>query len=190
MDRTAFRAAAQLLDGVELLGDGTLDEQLFARPAVNAIGLDLPPVDGATNALVPAARARVSARLAPGDDPEAAARLLADHLRAAAPWGAQVDVRIHQTARGVRLAPGGAIERKALEAMTRAYGRPAQATGCGGGLPLLPALVDAFPDIQPVLWGAYDDRSQVHAADESVDVRDLRAALLAQVLLIESLATA
>jgi len=188
VDRAELSAAAGLLAGVELLGDGALDAQLFARPAVNAIGLDLPPVDGAANTLVPTARARISARLAPGDDPDRAALRLCEYLRRVAPWGANVELAVHQTARGVRLEPGSAVEQQALAAMSRAYGREAQVAGCGGGLPLLPALVDVFPEIQPVLWGAYDDRSQVHAADESVDLHDLRSALLAQVLLIDALA--
>jgi len=187
VDEHAFLDAAGVLDGVHLIGDGSLAERLFTRPAINAIGIDVPPVDGATNALVPRARARVSARLAPEDDPHEAAAHLVAHLRRVAPWGAHVDVRVQQTARGVRLPSDSRVERAALAAMTAAYGSPAIAIGCGGGLPLLPALCAAYPEMAPVLWGAYDDRSQVHAANESVDLGELRRALHAQALLLASL---
>ena len=44
------------------------------------------------NALVPVARARVSLRVAPGEDVRKARDLMIEHLRAAAPWGVQVTI--------------------------------------------------------------------------------------------------
>ena len=61
-----------MLPGVDLVGDGSIAERLYGRPSINVIGIDAPAVDGAANALVPKARARVSVRLAPGQDPEEA----------------------------------------------------------------------------------------------------------------------
>jgi cysteinylglycine-S-conjugate dipeptidase len=52
-----FRADAGVLDGVSLLGDGTVNDVLWARPAVTILGFDCPPVLGSTAAIVPRAAA-------------------------------------------------------------------------------------------------------------------------------------
>ena len=61
-----FRADAGLLDGVPLTGTGGLTARLWTRPSITVIGIDAPPVEAAANMLVPAARARLSMRVAPG----------------------------------------------------------------------------------------------------------------------------
>src|SRR5581483_11733334 len=65
----AFRTEAGLLPGVELVGEGPLAERLWTRPSVNVIGIDAPAVHGSRNILVDRARARVSLRIPPGEDP-------------------------------------------------------------------------------------------------------------------------
>src|SRR6266702_2718570 len=83
-----FRAEAGMLDGVRLTGVGSLTARLWAGPAIAVIGIDAPSVAAASNTLVPVARAKVSMRVAPGDDAAAACDALAAHLTAHAPWGA------------------------------------------------------------------------------------------------------
>ena len=68
-DEAAFRTDAGVLPGVDLIGAGSIADRLYGRPSINVIGIDAPAVDGAANALIPKARARVSVRLAPGQDP-------------------------------------------------------------------------------------------------------------------------
>ena len=91
-DEAAFRADAGVLDGVDLIGAGSIADRLYGRPSINVIGIDAPAVDGAANALLPKARARVSVRLAPGQDPAEAQAVVAKHLEAAAPWRVKVRV--------------------------------------------------------------------------------------------------
>ena len=91
-DETAYRTDAGVLPGVDLIGDGSIADRLYGRPSITVIGIDAPEVDGAANALVPKARARVSVRLAPGQDPAEAQRVVARHLEAAAPWRVKVRV--------------------------------------------------------------------------------------------------
>ncbi|WP_103528677.1 MULTISPECIES: M20/M25/M40 family metallo-hydrolase, partial [unclassified Streptomyces] len=82
-----FRADAKVLDGVELIGSGAVADRLWARPAVTVLGIDCPPVVGATPSVHAEARALVSLRVPPGTEPSAAAKLLAGHLESRAPWG-------------------------------------------------------------------------------------------------------
>jgi len=51
-----FRLDAGVLDGVSLLGEGTVADMLWARPALTIIGIDCPPVVGSAAAVVPRAR--------------------------------------------------------------------------------------------------------------------------------------
>ena len=58
----------RLLEGVELIGTGTVPERLWHKPAVAVLGMDAPATADASNVLLPRARAKVSLRLAPGQD--------------------------------------------------------------------------------------------------------------------------
>ena len=88
-----FRTDAGLLDGVELLGDGTVSDMLWARPAVTVLGIDCPPVVGSTAAIQPQTTARLNLRVPPGMDAVVAQDALVAHLEAVAPWGVHVDGR-------------------------------------------------------------------------------------------------
>ncbi len=87
-----FRADAGVLDGVALLGSGSLTSRLWKAPALSVVAIDAPAVDDAGLLLVPSARARLTLRIAPGDDPAAASEALVAHLHTHAPWGAEVTV--------------------------------------------------------------------------------------------------
>ena len=182
-----FRRTAGLLDGVALIGDGSLADRLWAKPSVNVIGIDAPAVEGAANALVPVARARVSLRVAPGDDAASALRLLRDHLKSVAPWNVQVRVSDGQFGAGYAAATGGPVYAAAVTGMEAAFGRPVIMGGAGGSIPLVNVLASVVPDAEIVIWGAEDSESTIHAPNESVDLADLERMILAEALLFEAL---
>ena len=68
-DEGEARRDAGVLAGVETIGVGSITERLWAGPALSILSIDAPPVAASINQLVPEARAKVSVRLAPGDDP-------------------------------------------------------------------------------------------------------------------------
>ncbi|MBC7266632.1 MAG: dipeptidase [Coriobacteriia bacterium] len=186
-DEAAMRHEAGALDGVSLIGTGTLGERLWTKPSVNVIGLDAPAVAGSRNALVHEARARVSLRVPPTVDPEEAQRLLMRHLERAVPWNAKVRVIPGATGRGFAANEGGPAYAKAREALRQAYGRDAVSLGSGGSIPLVSAFFEALPDAEIVLWGPEDGSCAIHAPNESVDPRELERAAAAEALLLASL---
>jgi len=190
VEEAVLRESGGVLDGVDLVGTGPIAERLFVRPSITAIGVDAPDVASAGNAIIPEARARVSARLAPEDNPHRAGEAIAAHLRAAAPWNVRVDITLRQFARGFRLQEGGPGDAAARAAMADAYGKDAVAVGSGGAIPLVVVLAEAIPGAEILLWGACDDAAQIHSADESVSLSDLEHATRAEVLLLERLAGA
>ncbi|HXF72919.1 MAG TPA: dipeptidase [Actinomycetota bacterium] len=183
-----LRREAGVLDGVELVGEGPLAERLWTRPAVNVIGIDAPPVHGARNILVDRARAVVSLRIAPSEDPERALDLLVEHLRRAVPWGARFAVTRGDPGRGFACRTDGPAYAVARRALAEAYGRPVVEMGSGGSIPLVPALAEVLPGAEILLMGAMDDRSNIHAQDESVDLAEVERAALAEALLLQGLA--
>src|SRR5262249_41747610 len=84
-----FRADARVLDGVALTGTGTVADRLYARPSITVLGIDVPPVIGATSSVQASAKALVSLRVPPGMGLKAAQRALVAHLEAAVPGGAR-----------------------------------------------------------------------------------------------------
>ena len=131
-----FHGDAGVLDGVALLGDSSVSDMLWARPAVTILGIDCPPVVGSAAAIVPKATARLNLRIPPGVTPEEAEAAFVDHLRAAAPWGVQVAVEIEAAGAPFRTATDGPAHRAIAEAMLEAYGTPMTMLGQGGSIPL------------------------------------------------------
>ena len=91
-DEARLRDEGGVLDGVDLIGDGSVVERLWTRPAVTVIGLDAVGTAAASNTLAPTAKAMVSVRLAPGDDPEPAFGAVRRHLEQHVSWGAQLTI--------------------------------------------------------------------------------------------------
>jgi len=184
-----LRADAGLLDGVRLTGTGGLTERLWARPAIAVIGLDAPPVDGASNTVIPAARAKVSLRVAPGDDPARAREALAAHLRAHAPWGVQVTVQAGGAAAPYAAHTGGPAYAAMHSALAEAWGRPAADIGAGGSIPFVTAYAQIVPAAQILVTGVEDPDTRAHGANESLHLATFERACLAETLLLRNLAT-
>jgi acetylornithine deacetylase/succinyl-diaminopimelate desuccinylase-like protein len=185
-----FRQESGVLDGVELIGSGSIADRLFMRPAISVLGVDAPAIAGSSNQLVPVARARVSLRLAPGDDPVAARRALADHLVAHAPWGVRVRIQGgsgFDAGHGYLVDTSTSASRAAIDALGRAYERDVVEMGSGGSIPLVPMLTRTFPGIEVLIWGAMDERSYIHSVNESVDLGEVERIALAEALFLRGL---
>ena len=180
-----FRADAGVLDGVELVGDGSVPEMLWARPAVSVLGIDCPPVVGSTPSVQAEAAALVSLRVPPGMDPEAAQDALAAHLEGAAPWGARVEVERQPRGAPFRARTGGPAYAAMDEALASAFGRPTTTQGQGGSIPLCDVLAETFPKAEIMLMGVEEPRCLIHAPNESVDPAEIERIALAEALFLQ-----
>jgi len=183
-----FRAEAGLPDGVALTGTGRLTDRLWAGPALAVTGIDAPSVPEASNTLIPVARAKVSLRIAPGDDPERARDALAAHLRAHAPWGAQVSIEPGPTAAPYAARSGGRAYAAAHAALAQAWGTPAVDMGAGGSIPFVTAYAARFPDAEILVTGVEDPDTRAHSGNESLHLATFERACLAEALLLANLA--
>jgi acetylornithine deacetylase/succinyl-diaminopimelate desuccinylase-like protein len=164
-----FRSDAQVLDGVDLLGDGSVADMLWARPAVTILGIDCPPVVGSSAAIQPRARARLNLRVPPGMNPAEARAKLVAHLERVTPWHARVSFEPG----GIGAPFAGTLGGPGFEAMSRAmraaYGRDLQTQGEGGSIPLCTVFARTFPDAEIMLLGVSEPSCRIHAPNESVD---------------------
>jgi acetylornithine deacetylase/succinyl-diaminopimelate desuccinylase-like protein len=184
-----FRSSADVLDGVGLTGSGRVGDRLWAKPSINAIGVDMTSIAASSNVLIPQASAKLSMRIVPGSEPARELDALVAHLESHAPWGARVEVQRTKEAPPFVCRTDGPAFAAARAALEEAFGRPAGEAGCGGSIPLLRTLQQAAPNAEFVLWGPEDVAlSRIHASDESVDPDEIERMIVAQALLLERLA--
>ncbi|MFE6738084.1 dipeptidase [Streptomyces tubercidicus] len=175
-----FRKDAKVLDGVGLLGTGTVADRIWARPAVTVLGIDCPPVVGATPSVQAGARALVSLRVPPGTDAAEATKLLTAHLESAAPWGARVAVEQVGQGQAFRADTSSPAYTSMAAALRDAYdGEEMQTSGMGGSIPLCNTLARLYPDAEILLIGLSEPEAQIHAVNESVCPRELERMSLA-----------
>lgn len=177
-----LRLQVEAHDSLELIGSGTLTSRLWRQPALSVLAIDAPRVSEAVNALVPVATAKVSLRLAPGQDPEHAMAALSDHLTSRAPWGAQVTVTPGASGHAFSLETGGPGYSAFAAGFRAAWDTEPVEVGQGGSIPFVAAFSTAFPEAEILLTGVGDERSRAHGPDESLDLEELRRGCLAEAI--------
>ncbi|MGV9908140.1 M20/M25/M40 family metallo-hydrolase [Streptomyces tendae] len=180
-DEEQFRRDARVLDGVELIGSGSVADRIWARPAVTVLGIDCPPVVGATPSVQAGARALVSLRVPPGVDAAEATKLLRAHLETRTPWGARVAVEQIGQGQAFRADTTSPAYQAMADAMAVAYpGEEMQYAGQGGSIPLCNTLASLYPEAEILLIGLSEPEAQIHAVNESVSPAELERLSVAE----------
>ena len=183
-----LRAESGAIPGLEWIGDGSAVERLWTKPALSITGLDAPKVDGASNTLVPSARAKISLRVAPGDTTENALACLRTHLEAHVPWGAELTVTVVDTGEATRIDATGPAYDAARNAFTEAWdGTEPVDMGVGGSIPFIAEFLDAFPRASVLVTGVEDPDTRAHGANEGLHLREFERVVLAEALLLHHL---
>ncbi len=188
LPESELREQAGTVDGLRLLGEGTLTDRLWHKPAIAVLAVDAPPISHAINQLVPVARAKVSMRLAPGQDPEAARDALVAHIENAVPWGAEVTVTPGALGAAFDLDATDEASLIFKEAFRIAYGHETVEIGVGGSIPFVAAFEEAYPDASILLTGVMDPGSQIHGPNESQSLADLEHGILGEAIALRMLA--
>lgn len=184
-----FRQDAKVLDGVELTGSGTVADRIWARPSVTVLGIDCPPVVGATPSVQAGARALVSLRVPPGTNAAKAADLLASHLESHVPWGARISVEKGGQGQPFRADTSSPAYAAMAEALREAYdGEEMQIAGQGGSIPLCNTLASLYPHAEILLTGLSEPEAQIHAVNESVSPQELERMSVAEALFLRGYA--
>jgi acetylornithine deacetylase/succinyl-diaminopimelate desuccinylase-like protein len=180
-----FRADANVLDGVELMGDGSVSDMLWSRLSATVLGMDIPPVIGSSAAIQSSAAARVSLRIPAGIGGRQAQDALVEHLRSHVPWGLRCTIErvaVGDPFVGSLSGPGYNAMRAAMQ---EAYGHEQTTEGQGGSIPLCNVLADTYPDAEIMLLGVEEPRCLIHAPNESVDPSEIEHLALSEALFLE-----
>ena len=184
------RAQTGAVEGLELIGEGSLASRVWSRPAISTLAIDAPTVSEAINQLVPVARAKVSMRVPPGQDAKEALAALKAHLEANVPWGAQISFFFEETGEATTLETDNFAVDVWAEAFNEAYGVDHVEMGSGGSIPFIATFKEMFPGAPILVKGCGDPTSAVHAPNESQDLGDLEKATLSEAIAFRLLAEA
>jgi len=183
-----LRAESGGAPGIEWIGTGSTVERLWTKPALSITGLDAPKVAGASNTLVPAARARISLRIAPGDTTANALEKLITHLEANVPWGATLTHTVVDTGEATQIDASGPAYDAARAAFSEAWDGTAPVDmGVGGSIPFIAEFLEAFPEASVLVTGVEDPDTRAHGANEGLHLAEFEKVVLAEALLLRNL---
>lgn len=189
LDLTEEELAEQMLpvDGLELVGRGTLTSRIWNRPSISVLAIDSVPIAEAINQLVPEASAKVSLRIAPGQDPSEAMEALVSHIEQSVPWGAEVTVEQGTASAAIALDTSGSAYDAYREGMRVGYDAEPIEAGMGGSIPFVAAFRDIYPEAAVLLIGVADPTSRYHGPNENVELADITSAVIAQAVALTRL---
>jgi acetylornithine deacetylase/succinyl-diaminopimelate desuccinylase-like protein len=149
----------------------------LAEPSVDVHGIGGGSPDLIKTVLPVEARANVSIRLVPGQDPGAIAETFERLLREAAPSGAEVHVRAALSGPATVVDSRSAAVRLALEGVERVVGRRPLLVRWGASLPVFSALAERR--IPTVLTGFALPDCSMHAPNERMALDSIETAIAA-----------
>jgi acetylornithine deacetylase/succinyl-diaminopimelate desuccinylase-like protein len=166
-----------VLPGVQFsTQEGThIYEQTWRKPAVTIIAQEASSIKDASNQVLPRARAIVSCRIVPDQDPDEVQRQLTEFLSADPPWGVKVKVTPQGAVKWWMTDPTGPAFDAAMKAMRSGYGHEPAQIGCGGSIGFVGPLAELFGGAPALLLGIEDPRSNAHAPNESLPEDDWKS---------------
>lgn len=179
-----LRRDSGLLEGVSQIGDGSILDRNWTKPAITVIGIDGQSVALSSNTLLPSVKAKISMRIAPGQEPEQALELLRQHLEQNVPFGARLTYLDTELGKPYQVDDSGWAKGVMQQALSSAYGHQAVDIGIGGSIPFIADLVELFPQSQILVTGVEDPDSRAHSPNESVHLKTLQNGMLAEALLL------
>ena len=182
-----LRDEAGLPEGVRPIGRDTILSRIWNKPSITVTGIDAPSVRNASNTLSPEVTVVLSARIAPGQDAREAYEAIAAHLRAHAPFGAELTFSDVDCGDGFLVDTEGWAVAEARQAMQDGYGVAPLDLGVGGSIPFIADLVREFPAAQILVTGVEDPHARAHSPNESLHLETFRNAVLTEALLLSRL---
>lgn len=142
------------------------------RPTLSVTGAGgIPALSDAGNVLRPHTAVKLSIRLPPTVDGEAAGEAVRRALLADPPYGAKVEFKLEKSASGWSAPATAPWLNQAIDAASRAhFDRPAMFMGEGGSIPFMGMLGAKFPGAQFMVTGVLGPHSNAHGPNEFLHI--------------------
>lgn len=182
-DEQRFRSEMGMVPKMQLSGEAeySVFERIWTRPTLSVLAIDAPSVHATTNQLVEWAQAKISMRLVRGMDPQKTLTQLCDFLATDPPLGAEVIAHPGAAGEPWYMKPEGPVFEAAKRALKKGYGKDAVLIGCGGSIPFVEPMTQAFGGIPALLIGLEDPICQAHGENESLSLSDWKKGMEAAV---------
>lgn len=161
-------------EDINLFELDSISKRLWLEPALSILAIDAPSTQEAVNLLIPNAKAKVSLRLPPTENPEHAMKMLEEHIMKNIPWGAKVSFEPEAMGSGIVADPNKEFTKILVKNFEEVWDNNAAYMGVGGSIPFANDFVEKFPNAELVLIGAADEEmGNAHAPNESVQIEDI-----------------
>jgi acetylornithine deacetylase/succinyl-diaminopimelate desuccinylase-like protein len=158
-------------EDINLFDTESISKRLWLEPALDVLAIDAPPVSEAVNLVIPKAKAKISLRLPPTEDPEHAMKMLEEHVMKNVPWNASVKFIPNSKGSGVVADPNKPFTTELVKNFNEIWKEDTAFIGIGGSIPFANDFVREFPNAELVLVGAADEElGNAHAPNESVQI--------------------
>jgi acetylornithine deacetylase/succinyl-diaminopimelate desuccinylase-like protein len=165
-------------------------ERMWRRPTLELNGMYGGYQGPGGKTIVPSfARAKISARLVPAQDPAHVKRIVAEHLQRVAPTGVRVEVEAHGDVRAVETSRDHPAVGAAARAMERGFGTSPVFIGTGGTIGPVSSF-DRILGLPQVLIGVGLPDDAIHAPNEKFDLGQFYGGIETMTYLYDELAAA
>ncbi|MGP6156502.1 MAG: dipeptidase [Vulcanimicrobiaceae bacterium] len=165
-------------------------ERAWFRPTLECNGIWGGYQGPGSKTIVPSyAKAKLSARLVEGQDPEHVKRVVSEHLERVAPPGVSVTVESHGDVRAVTTSREHPAVMAAARAMQRGFGKPPVFIGNGGTIGPVSSF-DRILHLPQVLIGVGLPDDAIHAPNEKFDLSQFFGGIETMAYLYDELAEA
>jgi len=157
------------------------------RPALTVIALEASPIQGSSNQIVDSARARLSLRIVPNQNPKDVTRSLIKRLKHNPPWGIEVRAKPLSSVLWWTTNPEGPAFDAAARALKNGYGKDAVFIGAGGSIGFVEPFARELGGVPAILMGVEDPICNAHSENESLSLSDWYKGMKSAVFLYEEL---
>ena len=165
-------------------------QRLWARPTADLNGICGGYTGPGAKTVIPAeARAKLSCRLVPDQDPAEVIEGIKQFINQRLPLGARADIEVFSAAPPIEIATTSAFIDAARAALSDEYGRPAVLIGSGGSIPVVEALRRRL-GLDSLLMGFALDDDQTHSPNEKFELRCFHHGIRSHIRLLGRLAAA
>jgi len=188
-DEKKFKKDGALVKGLQLWGEKgfTEYEKMWTRPSLTVIALEAHPIQGSSNQILDAARARLSLRTVPDMDARKAGMLLVKRLTKNPPHGAQVTAKITGSTPWWTTDPEGPAFEAARRALKAGFGKDTAMIGAGGSIGFVQPFADLLGGAPCLLMGVEDPPCNAHSENESLHLGDWLKCMKSAVYLYDEL---